>query len=161
VIGLNQQIKTNSGGGEGVGFAVPSNLAKRSIDQLRAKGKVDYAYLGVTSSSVYPQAAKRFGLAVDKGAWLQTVSPDGPGGKAGLRGGGKDKVLFQASTFTPGGDVVVQVGKTAVRSSSDLADAIAPYKPGDRVPVVFYRGKEKRTATVQVTARPLAPPPGG
>jgi 2-alkenal reductase len=161
VIGLNQQIKTNSGGGEGVGFALPSNLAKRSIDQLRDKGKVDYAYLGVTSTSVYPQVADKFGLPVKEGAWLQEVPNDGPGAKAGLRGGGEDQVQFQAVTFNPGGDVIVQVGRTKIRTSSDLSDAIAPYQPGDRVPIVFYRGGERRTTTVTVAARPLAPPPGG
>ncbi len=161
VIGLNQQIKTNSGGGEGVGFAVPIDLAARSISALRKQGKVDYAYLGVSSSSVYPQAARKFGLAVEQGAWLQTVTPGTPGARAGLRGGGKDKVEFQATTFNPGGDVIVQVGTTKIESSSDLSAAIAPYAPGDEVPVVFYRGKDKRTTTVEVTSRPLAPPSGG
>ena len=50
MIGINQQINTTSGGNEGVGFAVPINLVKRSLDQLRANGKVEYAYIGVAAS---------------------------------------------------------------------------------------------------------------
>ena len=161
VIGLNQQIKTSSGGGEGVGFAVPINLAKRSIDRLRSAGKVEYAYLGVASQDVYPQLAQHFGLAVDSGAWLQEVTPSGPGDDAGLRGGSRQAVTFQASKYNPGGDVIVQVGKTKITDPSDLASAIAGYRPGDKVPVVFYRGDRRRTVRVQVTARPLAQPPSG
>ena len=92
VIGINQQIKTNSGGGEGVGFAVPVDLVKRSVAQLREKGDVDYAYLGVASQPVYPQLARRFDLPVERGAWLQDVTPGGPADKADLRGGGKRTV---------------------------------------------------------------------
>ncbi len=161
VIGLNQQIKTSSGGGEGVGFAVPIDLARRSVDRLRADGKVDYAYLGVASQDVYPQLARRFGLPVDSGAWLQEVTPGGPGDEAGLKGGGKQAVTFQASKFNPGGDVIVQVGDTRITDPSDLASAVARHQPGDKVPVVFYRGRDRRTVTVQVTARPLGPPPSG
>ena len=63
VIGINQQISTTSGGNEGVGFAVPMDLVKRSLDQLRANGSVKYAYIGVTTETLYPQLADRLGLS--------------------------------------------------------------------------------------------------
>ena len=87
VIGLNQQIKTSSGGGEGVGFAVPVDVARRALEQLRSKGKVSYAYLGVETVAIYPQLVDRFDLPVGEGAWLQDVAADGPAEAAGLRGG--------------------------------------------------------------------------
>ena len=82
VIGVNQQIRTSSGGGEGVGFAVPIDVARRSLAQLREKGEVAYAYLGVESLAIYPQLRERFDLPVAAGAWLQGVVEDGPAEKA-------------------------------------------------------------------------------
>src|SRR3954453_15354379 len=83
VIGVNQQIQTSSGGGEGVGFAVPVDVAKRSLAQLRAKGEVRYAYLGVETVAIYPQLRERFGLPVAKGAWVPGVTAGGPGPAGG------------------------------------------------------------------------------
>src|SRR6201999_936382 len=65
VIGINQQIQTRSGGGEGVGFAVPIDVVKRSVGQLRDGGQAHYAYLGVSSVPLYPQLVEHFGLKVD------------------------------------------------------------------------------------------------
>jgi S1-C subfamily serine protease len=155
VIGINQQIKTRSGGGEGVGFAVPVDLVKRSLDQLRRGGEVRYAYLGVASQRVYPQLAERFGLKVEKGAWLQDVTPNGPAGKAGLRGGGQREVEFQASSFRTGGDVVTRVDGRAIAGSGDLADAVAAHSPGDVVEVEYLRGAERRKTKVTLGERPL------
>ena len=87
VIGINQQINTTSGGNEGVGFAVPIDLAERSLEQLRDDGEVDYAYIGVTTQPLYPQLADELGLDVETGAIVSDVVPDGPADEAGLRGG--------------------------------------------------------------------------
>jgi S1-C subfamily serine protease len=155
VIGLNQQIQTQSGGGEGVGFAVPIDLAKRSVEQLRAKRRVDYAYIGVASQPVYPQLADHFDLPTERGAWLQDVTPGGPAEDAGLRGGTGAAKRFQASTFTTGGDIVVEIDGTPVRDPNDLGDAVAATSPGDTVDVVVYRGDEKKTVRVKLGKRPL------
>ena len=96
VIGVNQQIQSRSGGGEGVGFAVPIDIVKRSVDQLRESGKAAYAYLGVSSVPLYPQLVDHFDLKVSKGAWLQTINDDSPAAAAGLRGGNGQEV-FQGS----------------------------------------------------------------
>jgi S1-C subfamily serine protease len=155
VIGINQQIKTRSGGGEGVGFAVPVDLVKRSVDQLRRHGEVKYAYLGVASQRVYPQLAQRFGLKVDEGAWLQEVTPGGPADKAGLRAGEGKEAEFQATVFRPGGDVVTRLDGRPVTDSGDLAAAVALRSPGDVVDVEYVRGGERRTAKVELGERPL------
>jgi S1-C subfamily serine protease len=155
VIGLNQQIQTSSGGGEGVGFAVPIDLAKRSVDQLRDKGKVEYAYIGVASQAVYPQLAKHFDLPTDRGAWLQEVTGGGPADEAGLRGGGAATKRFQATTFQTGGDIVVEVDGKPVRDPNDLSDAVGSKAPGDTVKVVVYRGGSKKTIEVKLAKRPV------
>src|SRR5204862_1426636 len=64
VIGTNSQIQSSTGGGEGVGFAVPIDTVKRSLDELRRHGKASYSYLGVSTVAVFPQLARRFGLPV-------------------------------------------------------------------------------------------------
>ena len=112
MIGINQQIQSRSGGGEGVGFAVPIDVVKRSVGQLREEGRARYAYLGVSSVPLYPQLVDHFGLKVDKGVWVQQVTPGGPAANAGLRGGNGQEV-FQGQPFARGGDVITKVGESA------------------------------------------------
>ena len=78
VLGINAQIKTNSGGGEGVGFAIPVDAVRRSLRELRADGKVDYAYLGVTTLSLWPQLAERIHATETDGALVQQVEKGSP-----------------------------------------------------------------------------------
>ena len=155
VIGVNQQIRTTSGGGEGVGFAVPIDMVKRSIEQLRENGEAEYAYVGVSSQLVYPQLADKFNLPVKRGAWLQDVTPGGPAAKAGLRGGAAREVEFQSTSVKVGGDIVVEIDGQAVEDPDDLAEAVARFRPGDEVKFEYYRGDEKRTAKVTLGERPL------
>jgi S1-C subfamily serine protease len=154
VIGINQQIKSTSGGGEGVGFAVPIDAVKRSVSMLREDGEARYAYLGVSSVELYPQLVDRFGLDVDKGAWVQEVSAGGPAAKAGIRGGG-ETVEFQAQTFRTGGDIISKVAGKAVEDSADLADEIANFKPGDTVPLEVRRDGQTKEIRVKLGERPL------
>jgi 2-alkenal reductase len=157
VIGVNQQIRTSGGGGEGVGFAVPVDIVRRSIEQLREKGEVDYAYLGLSTVAVYPQLAERFDLPVEKGVWVQTVNEGGPADKAGIRGGGEPQV-FQARPIRPGGDVITAVDGEALEDPIDLADSIVDNEPGDRVKLEIHRGGEARTIEVTLGERPLDNP---
>jgi S1-C subfamily serine protease len=154
VIGVNQQIKSTSGGGEGVGFAVPVDAVKRSLDMLREDGEADYAYLGVSSVELYPQLVEKFELDVEKGAWVQQVNPGGPAEKAGLRGGGNE-VEFQAQAFRPGGDVITKVDGKAIETSAELADMIADYQPGEEVPLEIHRDGDVREIDVELGERPL------
>jgi S1-C subfamily serine protease len=153
VIGINQQIQSRSGGGEGVGFAVPIDVVKRSIGQLREEGRARYAYLGVSSLPLYPQLVEHFGLKASKGVWLQQVTPGGPAAKAGLRGGSGQEV-FQGQPFARGGDVITKVGDVVVTNADDLAKAIAVFKPGDKAPVEIHRGGETKVLQVTLGERP-------
>jgi S1-C subfamily serine protease len=154
VIGVNQQIMSTSGGGEGVGFAVPVDAVKRSLNMLRDGGEARYAYLGVSSVELYPQLVERFKLDVDKGAWVQTVNPGGPAEEAGIRGGGSP-TAFQAEAYRPGGDVITKVDGKAVEDSSQLAELIANFRPGDEVPLEIHRDGETREVEVKLDERPL------
>jgi len=153
VIGVNQQIQSRSGGGEGVGFAVPIDTVKRSIDQLREDGTAAYAYLGVSSVPLYPQLVDEFGLKVEKGAWVQVLNPGSPAAAAGVRGG-SGREAFQGAVFARGGDVITKVGDTAIESADDLSESLARYKPGETVPVEINRDGERQSVDVKLGERP-------
>ena len=155
VIGINQQIKTSSGGGEGVGFAVPVDVARRSLEQLRSKGEVSYAFLGVETVPIYPQLRERFDLPVDEGAWLQEVSEDGPAAAAGLRGGGAGETTFQVRPYKVGGDVITRIGDRPVDDPDDLSRAVGLLDPGTTVTVEAWRDGERREVEVRLGERPL------
>ena len=154
VIGVNQQIRTQSGANEGVGYAVPIDLVKRSLDQLSEEGEVRYAYLGVSTQQLYPQLVERFDLPVDAGAWIQEITAGGPAEDAGLKGGGR-AVRFQASRVNPGGDIIVRVEDTPIRDPDDLSAAINALDPGSEIDVQVRRGDDTRTVQVTLGERPV------
>jgi S1-C subfamily serine protease len=161
VIGINQQIRTNSGGGEGVGFAVPVDVARRSLEELRKKGTVSYAFLGVETVPIYPQLRERFDLPVEKGAWLQKVTPDGPADAAGLRGGRDEETTFQVRSYRPDGDVITAIDGHPVDDPDDLARLVALQDPGETVTVEAWRDGERRDVKVKLGERPLQRPESG
>jgi S1-C subfamily serine protease len=158
VIGINSQIQSTGGGGEGVGFAVSVETVKRSLAQLRRPPhRVEYAYLGVTTGDLWPQLAQRLKLPVSRGALVVKVEPNGPAKSAGLSGG-SHKIEFQAQPGIPtDGDVIVGVAGKAVRSSSDVGQLIARHRPGDVVRLDVQRGTKRRTVTVKLGVRPANP----
>jgi 2-alkenal reductase len=159
VIGINAQIQTSTGDGTGVGFAVPVDTARRSLDQLRRDGRARYAYLGVASVAIYPQLAERFDLPVRSGAWIQDVTSGGPAKDADLRAGTRDE-RFQERDYRVGGDVVTAVQGKPVREESDLADVLLAYRPGDEVALDIRRGGQRKRVTVRLGERPLDSPRG-
>jgi S1-C subfamily serine protease len=153
VIGINQQIESQSGSNAGVGFAVPITAVHYSLDQLRANGKVEYAFIGVTTQSVYPQLAKELGLDVDSGALISKVEPDSPAADAGLKGG-SDKIRFQAQPVTTGGDVIVAIDGDKVSSSSDVARLVADRHPGEKVTFEVIRDGKHEDIQLTLGTRP-------
>ena len=157
VIGINSQIESTGGGGEGVGFAVPVGTVRRSLGELRTKGEVDYAYLGVTTQELYPQLADRLGLPSDHGALVAGVEPDGPASDAGIKAG-EGKIEFQGQKGIPqGGDAIVAVDGRPITQSADLPNQIALKSPGDSVRLTLLRGKKRRVVTVKLAPRPSKP----
>ena len=154
VLGINSQIKSSSGGGEGVGFAVPSDLVQRALSQLRASGQAHYAYVGVSTADVYPQLAEHFKLGTDHGAWIQSVVSGGPGERAGLRAGSSPEQRFQAQAYRPGGDVIVKVASTKVSGPDALGRILDAYRPGQKVTLTIARDGKQRTIDVTLGERP-------
>ncbi len=154
VVGINAQIQTTSGGGEGVGFAVPIDLAKRSLRELVRQGHVDYGWMGVRLSTVTPALADRFHLHARRGALIVGVSPNGPADHAGLRVGGSFE-QFQGASIQPGGDVIVSENGHAVVSSDQFIRLVDAASPGDVLHLRVVRGDSTRAVNVTLGVRPL------
>ena len=158
VLGINSQIKSTSGGGEGVGFAVPVDTVRRSLRELREDGKVDYGYLGVTSQPLYPQLAKRLDLPTGAGALIVQVQDGSPADDAGLETGDR-KIEFQGQPDIPAdGDVILGVEGKRLTRESDLADLISAKDAGEEVELQVYRDGKRRDVKVKLGARPERPP---
>jgi S1-C subfamily serine protease len=157
VIGINSQIKSSGGGSVGVGFAVPVDTVRRSIQQLRADGEVHYAYIGISSQSLYPQLAANLKVPVKNGALVADVVKGGPADKAGIKGGGKE-TRFQASLVKVGGDVITKVDGRPLTRQDDFSSRITNYRPGDTVNLEIYRDGKPRNVSVTLGERPSQVP---
>jgi len=154
VLGINSQIKSTSGGGEGVGFAVPVDTVRRSLGELRSKGRVDYGYLGVTSRSLYPQLAERLNVPNPTGALVAEVEPDSPADDADIEPG-DGEIDFQGQEDIPtGGDVILAVEGRKLTLADDLADLISAHDAGDEVEVELVRDGDRRKVKVKLGQRP-------
>jgi S1-C subfamily serine protease len=159
VIGINAQIETGGGsrGSVGIGFAIPVNLAKRVVPQLKERGEVEHAYIGVTTAPI-TEGTEGVDLPADAGALVQDVAPGSPAAKAGLRAGKTET----DEGLVVGGDLIVKVDGIAIEEPPDVARAIADNKPGDKVAIEYYRGKRLRTLVLTLGERPKrAQRPGG
>ena len=150
VIGINAQIESTSGTAEGVGFAIPINVARRSLDQLVRTGSVRYAYIGIRTQDVTPGIARAFDLGARQGALVTRVDDGTPAARAGLRGGSKTEV-YNGLDVTLGGDLIVAIDGTPVTSTEDVSRIVSTQlMPGQTVPFTVLRGGTRR-ATVDVT----------
>jgi S1-C subfamily serine protease len=155
VIGINQQIETNSGANDGVGFAVPISAVKRSLAQLEQDGEAEYAYIGVSTQPLYPQLARRLSLETSYGGLIDEVVSGGPADEAGLQGG-NEKIAFQAQPYRVGGDVILAVEGHKVIGIDDLARYISAYKPGDKVTLEVLHDGKREQVEVTLGKRPGA-----
>jgi putative serine protease PepD len=126
VIGVNAQIESDSGGNDGIGFAVPSSTVRTIASQLIATGKAEHAYLGVAVETV------------DGGARISEVRPGTPAADAGLEAG----------------DTITAVDGEAITSGDELTTTIGSKKPGDSVSVTYTRDGTSHTVEVQLATRP-------
>ena len=156
VIGINSQIATSGGskGNVGIGFAIPIDLAKQVIPKLIKNGKVEHAYIGVTTTGVTPDVAKALNLPVSDGALVQDVAPGSPADQAGIQAGNRQV----QGGLVAGGDLIVGVDGRTVHTPEDIATAIADNTPGQRIRVDLYRGSAKKSVTVTLANRPNKAP---
>lgn len=138
LIGINTAILSRSGGNQGIGFAIPSDLARTVMTSLVQYGHVTRGYLGVMIQNVTPDLAKEFKLKQATGALVGEVVPNGPADKAGLKDG----------------DVVLQYNGNTVRDGRQLQLAVAETKPGSKVPVEVMRNGSAKNLDVTVGQLP-------
>jgi Do/DeqQ family serine protease len=139
LVGINTAIYSQSGGSEGVGFAIPTDLADRVAKQLVIKGRVVRGWIGIAGRSVTPQLSASFGLQVKRGMLVTSTVEDSPAEHAGIRPG----------------DVITQVGDRGVSSTEELLDAVAEAGPGANVMLEIWRGSERVEAHSTTIERPL------
>jgi len=153
VIGINEQIASSSGSNSGVGFAIPVTSVRYSLDQLRSSGTVEYAFLGVTTESIYPQLAEHLNLDTRSGALITDVVPGGPAEKAGLHGS-TGQTTFQLQQVKTGGDAITGVDGKPIVSSTQLSELVAQHKPGDTITLDIIRDGQHAQAKVTLGSRP-------
>ncbi len=131
VIGINAQIVA---GGQGLGFAVPVNLAKQIVPLLQTSGRFDRGWVGVSIQDLTPEMASHFGIEGKKGALVADVTPDGPAGKAGVRRG----------------DVIVEYQKKPINESHDLPILVAATPVGREVSIKVLRSGAEQAMNVKI-----------
>ncbi len=138
VIGINTAIYSRSGGNNGIGFAIPINLAHSVFDELREHGRVQRARLGVMIRDIDKETMKALGLKNRQGALIPQVEAGSAADKAGIQAG----------------DVIVRIDEHQIKQAHDLPIRIANHKPGDRVKVKIIRDGKLITIPVVVEAMP-------
>jgi S1-C subfamily serine protease len=151
VIGINSQIESDSGGNDGIGFAVPSNTVKSVASQLIQTGVVEHAYLGVAVTTVDDQTASTLGIPA--GVEVTQVRNGTPAANAGLKAATSGQVV-NGQQFPVGGDVITAVDGQKISSSEELQSVIGGKKPGDSVTVTYTRDGSEHTVSVTLGTRP-------
>jgi Do/DeqQ family serine protease len=135
VLGINTMIV---GRGTGIGFAIPSDIARRVAQQLIEKGTVRRAWLGVSFQEVTPELAAYFGEGLEGGALINGVVPQGPADRAGLRAG----------------DVITAIDGARIREGNDLLREVLRHEVGERLTVEARRGKTTKKVSIVTGERP-------
>lgn len=135
VLGINTMI---IGRGSGIGFAIPSEIAQRVARQLIENGAVKRAWLGVSFQEITPELAAHFGGSFDGGALINSVVPQGPADRAGLRAG----------------DVIIAIGDTKIREGHDLLRTVLRHGVGERLSIEVRRGDKTKRVSLLTGERP-------
>lgn len=140
VVGINTMIFSRSGGNEGIGFAIPANLAKKVYAQLVKNGKVTRGYLGINLQQLTPAVASSLGYAGKEGVLVSDLAENSPSAKAGLKSG----------------DVIVEFDGQKVTSPKQLTEVVGDTPVGKAVTVKYVRDGRTETTTVTLGQRPGA-----
>ena len=151
VIGVNTQIKSDSGGSDGIGFAIPSSTVSSIVPQIISSGSVEHAYLGVGVASLSESVASELG--VPAGAMVTEVRQGTPAAEAGLRAA-SGSAMVNGQSYPTGGDVITAVDGTAITDGASLQTAIDAKRPGDSVSITYTRDGTSTTVQVSLGTRP-------
>jgi S1-C subfamily serine protease len=153
VIGINSQIASQSGGNEGVGFAVPSATAGDVVSQILEDGSVQRAYLGITGGDITAQIAQALDLPVDQGVIVERVFAGGPADSAGIKGA-TGQTTVAGESFPAGGDVITMLDGEDVTGMDQVISAVNDHKPGDELTLTVLRDGNEHEVTVKLGERP-------
>jgi len=155
VIGVNTQIATGSAneiGNVGIGFAVPVNTIRDVVTQLRAKGRVEHAEVGIGAQELNPEIAALFHLPTKEGLLVTRVKDGSGAAKAGIKAG-ETQVVVAGESWVVGGDILISADGMKLASIADLRRATVNKKPGERMKLELYRGEQKQTVAVVLSRR--------
>src|SRR5215468_2385485 len=138
IVGINSAILSRSGGNVGIGFSIPSNMAKRIYTELVAKGKVTRGWLGVSIQPLTPELAKSFGLKEPKGVLISDVIAESPAEKAGVQAG----------------DIITEFDGKKLDGPQDLQRAVASAAPGKAMAMTLWRDKATKTVEIHIGETP-------
>jgi S1-C subfamily serine protease len=153
VIGINSQIESQSGGNEGVGFAVPIKTAADVVSQLENGGEVQRAYLGISGGDITPSIAQALNLPVQQGVLVEQVLNGGPADDAGIKGA-TGQATIGGQTVPIGGDIITKVDGKQITGMDDVISAVNEHKPGDDLTLTVWRDGQQRDVTVKLGDRP-------
>lgn len=139
IIGINSSIYSGSGGWQGVGFAIPSNVARRTMESILKKGRVVRGYLGIVMQPLTAELAQQLGLdAKTEGVLVAEVAPGSPAEKAGLKAG----------------DVIVKFNGHEIGDTVELRSRVGEVTPDSKAEIVVLRDQQKKTLTARIAEQP-------
>ena len=151
VVGVNAQIESESGGNDGVGFAIPSNTARSIVSQLLESGEVAHAYLGITMVTIPSGVAEQLDLVA--GVEVTDVRSGTPAADSGLEAA-TGTTTVNGQDYPTGGDVIVAFDGASITSADELQSAVDAKRPGDTVSITLVRDGKRRTIRVTLETRP-------
>ena len=134
LVGINSQILSPSGGNIGIGFAIPSNMARNVMEQLIARGSVRRGRLGIAIQEITDEIARKLGLSEVRGVFVKQVESGGPADSAGVRQG----------------DAILAFNGTAVNDGNSLRNHVAATEPGTEVTLTLFRDGHEQQARVKL-----------
>ncbi|HUV06323.1 MAG TPA: trypsin-like peptidase domain-containing protein [Spirochaetia bacterium] len=154
IIGINTMIYSPSGGSVGIGFAVPVDTARRILPDLMQFGGVRRGWIDITPVQLFPQLVRYANLPISNGILVSEITPRSLAEKAGLRGGDKSRAVRAGRTvFYLGGDIIIEVDGTPIKSLMDLYSALEDNKPGEVVEIKIMRDGTQKTLKVTLSER--------
>ena len=142
LIGINALIASESGGSEGIGFAIPINTAAQVADDIIAGRPVSHPYIGVMGQTVTQSVASQYNLPVYQGAYVTQVVPGSPAAKAGIKTG----------------DIIVAIDGKPVKSMDDVVAGVRSHQVGDKLTITYYQGSSKKTVELTLAEKPTTVP---
>ena len=138
LVGINSAIYSRTGGSLGIGFAIPSDLARKVMEQIIQTGSVIRGWIGVEVQDISPELAESFNLPTTNGTLIAGVQPGGPAERAGVRRG----------------DILIGVESQKFTDSTEMLNLIAALKPGERATLQLLRDRKEMAVQIQVGTRP-------